>query len=69
MKRVFKWIRYIRCGWYRNHPLGLKYFITNKKGVPKYCYKCGNFSNYVIVKYKIFRVPICRKHYHQHINS
>lgn len=58
-----KWVKYIKCPWFRNHSLGMRMFITNKKGVVEYCYRCGNFSNYVITKLKIFNVPICRKHF------
>ena len=63
IKKPFRWFGYIKVTYWRNHPLGMKAFVTNKKGHPKYCYRCGNFSNTIKTRHKIFTVPICRKHY------
>lgn len=69
IKTIIKWLRYINVKWYRNHPLGMRGFVTNRKGTPEYCYQCGNFSNDVIKMYKIFNVPICRKHLDERLSS
>ena len=65
IQRKLRWITFIKASWFRNHPLGMRGFITNKKGAPAYCYRCGNFSNLTVKRYWIFMVPICNKHYEE----
>lgn len=69
IKKIKQWSKYLFKDWFRNHPLGMRGFVTNKKGVPEYCYRCGNFSNGVVKKYKIFSVPICTKHHQEETKS